>query len=157
MVYFQFGYLTKKKYMLLNVSYNRPKIKSQIDESIGKAFSFKDRIKLGGIGSGKLIIDSTSQQIYNLLVLDSYRNVCSIEMRPQGIILNFRSLLETYALVIPYRKLHIYKGKSEQYSIYMDEYFVKIKAEEKRIHKFIRKVLDYKVSLTNPDDSHYYN
>ncbi|QTY27119.1 hypothetical protein [Flavobacterium sp. CS20] len=143
--------------MLLNVSYNKPKIKSQIDESVGKAFSFKDRIKLGGIGSGKLIIESTNQKIHNLLVLDNHRNVCNIEMRPQGIILNFKSLLETYALVIPYRKLHIYKEKSEQYSIYMDEYFVKIKANEKHIHKFMRKILDYKLSISGLDNNQYYN
>lgn len=143
--------------MLLNISYNRPQIKNQIDSNIGRSFSLVDRLKMGGIGSGKLVIDTTSQQIYNLLILDSYRNVCSIEMRPEGILLSFRSLLETYALVIPYRKLHIYKGKSEQYSIYMDNYFVKVKADEKRIHKFMRKILDYKVSLSDKGNENYYN
>lgn len=143
--------------MLLNISYNRPQIKNQIDSNIGRSFSLVDRLKMGGIGSGKLVIDTTSQQIYNLLILDSYRNVCSIEMRLEGILLSFRSLLETYALVIPYRKLHIYKGKSEQYSIYMDNYFVKVKADEKRIHKFMRKILDYKVSLSDEGNENYYN
>ena len=143
--------------MLLNISYNRPRIKNQIEENIGRAFSLVDRFKMGGIGSGKLVIETTSQQIHNLLILDSYRNVCSIEMRPQGILLSFRSLLETYGLVIPYRKLHIYKGKSQQYSIYMDDYFVKVKADEKRIHKFMRKVLDYKISLSGEGDENYYN
>ena len=143
--------------MLLNISYNRPQIKNQINNNIGRAFPLVDRLKMGGIGSGKLVIDTTSQQIHNLLVLDSYRNTCSIEMRPEGILLSFRSLLETYALVIPYRKLHIYKGKSEQYSIYMDNYFVKVKADEKRIHKFMRKVLDFKVSLSGEGDENYYN
>lgn len=143
--------------MLLNVSYNRPKIKAQIDESVGQPFTLFDRIKMGGIGSGKLVINSTSQQIHNLLILDSYVNVCSIEMRPQGIILSFRSILETYALVIPYYKLHIYKGKSKEYSVYMDEYFVKVKADEKRIHQFMRKILDYKLSLSSQDGQQYYN
>ena len=134
--------------MLLNVSYNRPKIKNQINESVGQAFSLIERVKMGGIGSGKLIINSSSKQIYNLLILDSYRNVCSIEMRPNGIILNFRSLLETYAIVIPFHKLKIYKGKSQEYSVYMDDYFIKIKADNKRIHKYMRKVLDYKLSTS---------
>lgn len=143
--------------MLLNISYNRPKIKAQIDENVGKAFTLMDRIKLGGIGSGKLVINSTSQQIHNLLILDSYRNVCSIEMRPKGILLSFRSILETYALVIPYHKLHIYKGESEQYSIYMDNYFVKIKADQKRIHQFMRKVLDQKVNVSGQGKDEYYS
>jgi len=143
--------------MLINVSYNRPQIKKQIDDHAGNAFSLVDRVKMGGIGSGKLVINSTSQQIYNLLILDSYRNVCSIEMRPQGIILSFRSILETYALVIPYYKLKIYKGKSREYSVYMDDYFVKIVADQKRIHKFMRKILDYKLSLNDGDNSSYYD
>lgn len=143
--------------MLLNVSYNRPKIKAKIDESVGKAFTLMERIKRGGIGSGKLVINSSSQQIHNLLVLDSYQNVCSIEMRPKGIVLNFRSILETYALVIPYYKLHIYKGESEQYSIYMDNYFIKVKADQKRIHQFMRKILDQKLNVSGQGKNEYYS
>jgi len=143
--------------MLLNVSYNRPKIKEQIDESVGKAFTLMERIKMGGIGSGKLVIDSSSIQIHNLLILDSYRNVCSIEIRPKGILLSFRSILETYALVIPFHKLKIYKGDSKQYSIYMDTYFVKVKADQKRIHQFMKKLLDYKLSITGQGIDEYYS
>jgi hypothetical protein len=143
--------------MLLNVSYNRPKIKAQIDESVGKAFSLMDRIKMGGIGSGKLFINSSSVQIHNLLILDSYVNTCSIEMRPKGILLSFRSILETYALIIPYHKLKIYKGSSQQYSIYMDNYFVKIKADQKRIHQFMRKVMDQKLDVSGQGIDEYYS
>lgn len=155
-MFFDFVYLYKQN-MLLNISYNRPKIKAQIDESIGKAFTMMERIKMGGIGSGKLIIDSSSVQIHNLLILDSYRNVCSIEIRPKGVLLSFRSILETYALVIPYHKLKIYKGDSQQYSIYMDSYFVKVKADQKRIHQFMRKVLDKKLDVTGQGIDEYYS
>lgn len=130
--------------MLLNVSYNRPKIKAKIDEEVGPAFSFMERIRMKGIGSGKLFITSTSIEIHNLLILDSYLNTCGIEMRPKGIIVTFRSILETYALVIPYYKLNLYKGKSEEYSIYRDHYFIKVKANIPRIHKFMKKISSYK-------------
>ncbi|SEA07975.1 hypothetical protein [Psychroflexus halocasei] len=130
--------------MLLNVSYNRPKIKAKIDEEVGPAFSFMERIKMKGIGSGKLFITSTSIEIHNLLILDSYLNTCGIEIRPKGIIVIFRSILETYALVIPYYKLNLYKGKAEKYSIYRDHYFIKVKANIPRIHKFMKKVSSYK-------------
>jgi hypothetical protein len=143
--------------MLLNVSYNRPKIKAQIDESVGKAFTLMDRIKMGGIGSGKLFINSSSVQIHNLLILDSYVNTCSIEMRPKGILLSFRSILETYALIIPYHKLKIYKGESQQYSIYMDNYFVKVKADQKRIHQFMKKVMDQKLDVSGQGIDEYYS
>lgn len=132
--------------MLLNVSYNNPKIKKTINEEVGMPFTLRERIKMGGIGSSKLFITEASIKINNLLILDSYVNTCNIEMRPQGIIVGFRSLLESYALIIPYYKLSLYKGKAEEYSLYRDEYFIKIraKAKDKTTHKFMKKVLDYK-------------
>ncbi|CAI8189600.1 MAG: Uncharacterised protein [Flavobacteriaceae bacterium] len=126
--------------MLLNVSYNDPKIKEKIDTAVGKPFTLKERWAKGGVGSSKLIISQTSIEIHNLLVLDNNRNTCNIELRPQGIILRFRSLLETYALVIPYYKLTLYKGKAQEYSIYKDKQFVKVVADTKATFKFFSKI-----------------
>ncbi|WP_031425991.1 hypothetical protein [Flavimarina sp. Hel_I_48] len=132
--------------MLLNVSYNNPSVKKKIEDEVGKPFTLRERIQMKGIGSSKLFITSASIKINNLLILDSYVNTCNIEMRPQGIIVGFRSLLESYALIIPYYKLTLYKGKAEEYSIYRDEYFIKIRARAKdsATHKFIKKVMNYK-------------
>jgi len=141
--------------MLLNVSYNRPKIKEQINNEVGRPFTFMDRIKMGGIGSGKLKIQSSSIQIHNLLVLDNNLNVCGVEMRPKGIIVTFRSLLETFALVIPYYKLKLYKGQAQIYSIYMDNYFIKVEAKEKRNHEFLKKILKYKSDNFTNDFENY--
>jgi hypothetical protein len=136
--------------MLVNVSYNNKQIDNKIDKEIGKPFSLSERFKLKGIGSPKLIITQTSVQIHNLLILDSNRHQCNIEMRPQGIIVGFRSLLESYALVIPYYKLVLYKGKAEEYSIYKDNYFIKIQArtKDKEIHRFVQKILKAKTRLS---------
>jgi hypothetical protein len=130
--------------MLLNVSYNDKKITKKVDEAVGKPFTLKERFKLGGIGSPKLFITETSIEIQNLLLLDNNRNSCNIEMRPKGIIVRFRSLLETYALVIPYYKLTIYKGDFAIYSVYRDHYFIKVQSDTKAIQKYFRKLLDYK-------------
>lgn len=80
--------------------------------------------------------------------MDNNRNQCNIEMRPQGIIVGFRSLLESYAWIIPYYKLVLYKGKAEEYSIHMDNYYVKIKAtsRDKATHNFMSKVLAAKAA-----------
>ena len=136
--------------MLLNVSYNNKQISRKIEIEVGKPFPLATRFKMGGIGSSKLIITETSVHIYNLLILDSNRNQCNIEMRPNGIIVGFRSLLESYALVIPYYKLALYKGKAEEYSIYRDNYFIKIEAKtkDKATHNFINKVLSAKAEAT---------
>ena len=106
--------------MLLNVSYNDPKIEQTITDLVGKPFNLRDRIKFSGVGSPKLQIVSSSPKIANLLLLDNNLDVCNIEIRPKGIIVRFRSLLETYAMVIPFYKLSVFKGKSDSHSIHAD-------------------------------------
>ena len=136
--------------MLLNVSYNESEVKEKIEASVGKPFSLNDRWLMNGVGSPKLFISSTSTDIHNLLILDNNRNTCNIELRPNGIILRFRSLLETYALIIPYYKLNLYKGKAEEYSIYKDQQFVKILVDSKDTKKFFSKLKAEKTKKHEP-------
>jgi len=130
--------------MLVNVSYNNKEATRKIDDAVGKPFTLKQRWAMGGIGSPKLIITETSVEIRNLLILDNNRDTCNIEMRPNGIIVGFRSLLESYALVIPYYKLSLYKGEASVYSIYRDNYFIKVESDTKAVQKFFKKILGYK-------------
>lgn len=130
--------------MLVNVSYNNPEITRKVDAVVGKPFTLKERWAMGGIGSPRLFITETSIEIRNLLILDNNRDQCNVEIRPKGIVVRFRSLLETYALVIPFYKLTVYKGDLAVYSIYRDHYFIKVQADTKAVQKFFRKLLDYK-------------
>jgi hypothetical protein len=134
--------------MLVNVSYNDKEINRKIDEAVGKPFTLKERWKMDGIGSPKLFITQTSIEIHNLLILDINTNVCNIEIRPKGIIVGFRSRLDSYALVIPFYKLTLYKGDFAVYSIYRDHYFIKVKSDTKAIQKFFIKLLNYKADNT---------
>ena len=65
-------------------------------------------------------------------------------MRPKGIIVYFRVLLETYALVIPFYKLVIFKVDSEEYTLNIDQKFLKIKVKGKGNHGFFRKMMEQK-------------
>ncbi len=130
--------------MLLNVSYNNKEVFRKIDKEVGKPFTIKERFALNGIGSPKLFIVDSSSQIKNLLLLDNNTNTCNIELRPQGIIIGFRSLLETFGLIIPYYKLSLYKTDLGLYTIYRDEYYIQIKADTKAIQKFFTKMLGYR-------------
>ena len=94
--------------MLRNVSYKNDNIKNEIDDLIGNSYSFFEKIKKGGVGSGKLLITKANKEIENLLILDQNTNHCNIELRTKGIIIYFRSLLETYGLAIPYYKLVVF-------------------------------------------------
>ena len=134
--------------MLLNVSYSNKNITKKIDDMVGKPFTLKERWEMKGIGSPKLHITDTCIEIQNLLILDNNLNTCNIEMRPKGIIIRFRSLLETYGLVIPYYKLNIYKGDLAQYTLFRDHYFIKVKADTKAVQKYFKKLLDYKADNT---------
>ncbi len=132
--------------MLVNNSYKNPELIKRINLEVGVPFTLIQRIKLGGIGSPKLHITTTSIEIQNLLILDNSTKTCNIELRPKGILVGFRSRLETYLLIIPFYKLHLYKRKAEEYSIYRDHYFIKFRAKKNdtAIHKFVKKVLNYK-------------
>ena len=72
------------------------------------------------------------KKLLNYLKLDNNINYCNIEIRKNGIIIRFRSLLETYGLIIPYYKLVIYKGESNIYSFYKDNNFIKFLADNKK-------------------------
>jgi hypothetical protein len=134
--------------MLVNISYNNPELRSKIDHLVGKPFTLKERWALKGIGSPKLIITGCSIEIHNLLILDNNRDSCNIELRPKGIIVRFRSLLETYGLIIPYYKLTLYKGDTGVYSVHMDNHFIRVQADTKAIQKFFVKLLGYKADQT---------
>ena len=135
--------------MIKNLSYNSKKNKKLLLEIVGRPLSFMERLKLRGIGSNKLVITDASKEIVDLLRLDNNINYCNIEIRKNGIIIRFRSLLETYGLIIPYYKLVIYKGESKIYSFYKDKYYVKFFVDNESTTLFIKKVIRLKTDYKN--------
>ena len=134
--------------MIYNISYKDNKQIELINNSVGKPYSLVSRIKLGGVGSPKYYIKSSDKKIDSLLILDNNDNTCNIEMRPKGIIIRFRSLLETYALVIPYFKLSIFKPTGDTYSIHSGENKVIIITKTDNKRKFIKRVLEQKTKIS---------
>ena len=126
--------------MLANLSYNNPEITRKVDDLLGKPFTLKKRITMGGIGSPKLIIREASLEIRNLLLLDNNRDTCNIELRPGGIILGFRSLLESYGLIIPYYRLTLFKGDLGVYTVHSEHHFVRVEADTKAVQRFFTKL-----------------
>ena len=134
--------------MIYNISYKDNKQIELINNSVGKPYSLTSRIKLGGVGSPKYYIKSSDKKIDSLLILDNNDNTCNIEMRPKGIIIRFRSLLETYALVIPYFKLSIFKPTGDTYSIHSGENKIIIITQTENKRKFIKRVLEQKAKIS---------
>jgi hypothetical protein len=130
--------------MIYNISHNTPEIFAKIDKEVGKRFGLINLFRNGGIGSPKLFVNSSSSEIEELLSLDSYTNSCNIELRPTGSIVRFKSKLETFALPIPYYKLTLYKGRADEYSVYRDQHFLKVKGTKPSVIKFIGRIQDAK-------------
>lgn len=141
--------------MLFNVSYNEPKVNQAIEELVGKSFGLFENIKLNGTGSPRLLIHKASEEIQTLLDYDHNLNYCNIELRPKGIIIRFRSLLETYGLVIPYYKLVVFKP-ANYLSLHADHHLISVEfpAKNAGIHQFYEKMMAQKVknTATNIDD-----
>ncbi|MBC90743.1 MAG: hypothetical protein CMC67_01085 [Flavobacteriaceae bacterium] len=134
--------------MMINISYRDEVIEKKINSIVGSPYSLTDRIKKNGVGSPRFKINKSSEKINNLLVLDKNINYCNIELRPKGIIIRFRSLLETYGLIIPFHKLNIHKEKSNQYSVFFDSSFVKLHVNKDGEYSFFRKLIAEKASST---------
>ena len=132
--------------MLVRLSPDYAAVKAKIDEAVGKTFTLEERKRLENTSSANHEITGASIEIYNLLVLNENRPTCSLEMRPNGIVISFRSALDTYALVIPNHKLRIYKGSAENYSFHKDQHFIKIWVDrtDAELHKFIKKIRNSK-------------
>ena len=82
--------------MIYNTSYTNEDFIRESDEILGKAYGFFAKIKMGGIGSRRLIVEDISPDLKpkNLQTIDP--NFSNIELRPKGIIVNFTNRLDPH-------------------------------------------------------------
>lgn len=136
------------KNSIKNVSYRNRKTLEEIEGLVGKPYSFIERIKMNGIGSPRLKVLGASQNIMELLEKDNYINYCHVEIRPDGIIVGFRSKLESYSWCIPFYKLYTSQN-GRGYRIYSDTEHVLIQSGKNNTASFFRKLMNYKSRYLN--------
>ncbi|SEA02175.1 hypothetical protein [Bizionia paragorgiae] len=95
--------------MLYNTTYTNKEDQNAIDLSVGRAYGFLERIKLGGIGSKRMIIEEVSPNLSHITNTISDTNYANIELRPRGILILINKGLSNYTWVIPFYHLVIYK------------------------------------------------
>ena len=83
---------------------------------VGRKFSFFESIKMNGIGSKRMMIESVSPSMDRLMNTVSDINYANIELRKNGIIVHINQGLKTYSWVIPFHQLHTYQ--SDGFSIH---------------------------------------
>lgn len=115
-----------------------------MEEAVGKSYPLCKRIKLGGVGSRRMVIAACSGDIQRLLALDKYTNYCNLEIRPKGIVVYFRSRLETYALAVPFAELALFQDNLA-ITIQHGEHFVTLRPfnRDQPDALFIAKVLRF--------------
>lgn len=117
--------------MIKNTSYNDKDIRQEINEHVGKPYSLIKRIGMRGNGSPRFRIVDASDKIGEILARNKNMiNYCNMELRNGGIVVGFRSILETYSWSIPYYKLSIH-STGKKYTIYSDTEFITIENDHK--------------------------
>jgi hypothetical protein len=87
---------------IFNITYNVPKIIEQINYTVGKPHKWIDRLKLGGIGSRRMVVENRSAGFDDYMLQRHYLTYSNLELRPIGIIVRIHKKLENYAWVLPY-------------------------------------------------------
>ena len=95
---------------LYNITYKNKETEKEINAEMGKPFGLIEKLKLGGIGSRRMIIENFSKDIKNLTLKVSGIQYANIELRPNGIIVHINQGIYTHAWTIPYFRLSVFNG-----------------------------------------------
>lgn len=125
--------------MIFDTSYTDKTIIRKINNAVGEAFGFKERWKLGGIGSKRMVIEDISEEYRKYLNAEHYVSNANIELRPKGILIHFRHKLQAYSWVMPYRDLVI--EKAERLTLTSNGKFIRFKDAIETNSKFIEKMV----------------
>ena len=135
--------------MIIRDTHNERRSRREIAQYAGKKFGLIERLKMGGIGSQRMVITDASDMILNLLSQDHAPDTCNIELRSAGIVVRFRSKMHTYAWAVPFHELSMFRN-GEELSIYGKGEHMKMTTahNEKLDRRFILKVLQYKANAS---------
>ena len=95
---------------LYNITYKNKETEKEINAEMGKPFGLIEKLRLGGIGSRRMIIENFSEDISSLALKVSGIQYANIELRPNGIIVHINQGIYTHAWTIPYFRLSIFNG-----------------------------------------------
>lgn len=135
--------------MLFNTTDTNKSYLEETRNTVGKAFYFVDKIKMGGVSSGKLEVAEFSAKLEPKDLLASAVNYATIVLRPKGVIVHFRNDSKRYSWIIPYYRLVIYNTRT--FTIHANGHFIKLKRNKnyQNNKKFLDKMIDLKNESLN--------
>ena len=134
--------------MILNTTYTNKDNDATIDNLVGSPYSFLKKLRMKGIGSGRMIIDKVSPKLQRALLNGPDINYANIELRPKGILVRITRRLDNFTWIIPYYQLYTYMTNG--FSIHGQGEFLHFKNDRflKNNKEFIKKMLNLKVVFT---------
>ena len=142
-----------KTYMILSANKNTKEFNKTLTNLVGKKFSLLERIRMGGIGSGKLIVSEYSTNLQPCFGNQQDTKFVIAEVCEKGLIIYIKNAINDYVWLIPYYQLSLFK--STHYSIHSNGNFVKVdlkSLEQQNNMSFIKKLEQLRMMhLTNHD------
>lgn len=131
--------------MIYNTTNRNKEAEAIFNDLLGKPYSFFEAIKLGGVGSKRMIIEEVSSGFLKMMNTVSDINYANIERREKGILIHINKGLKNFSWAIPFYQLHTYKTSG--FSIHAHGNFVRFKNDKlfKENKKFIEKLIDLKI------------
>ena len=109
--------------MIYNTTHPNEDYILETNAALGKSFSFLEKLKMGGVGSGRMMLAEVSPKLQLKEKRFSEIDYGNIEIRPKGIIVHYTNGLDRFAWAIPYYRLVIYH--SAFFSIHAEGHFLK--------------------------------
>jgi hypothetical protein len=130
--------------MIYNTTHPNEDYNKETNTYLGQSFPFLTKLKMGGVGSGRMMLAEVSPNLQLTEKRFSEIDYGNIELRPKGILVHYTNGLDRFAWAIPYYRLVIYN--STYFSIHAEGNFLKFIKNIKYIENkmFINKMTNYK-------------
>lgn len=131
--------------MIYNTTHENKEADAVFNDLIGKRYHILKAIKMGGVGSKRMIIEDVSAKLKKYMNTVSDINYGSIELREKGILVHITKGLQNFSWAIPTYQLHMYRTNG--FSVHAQGNFIRFKNNKllKENKKFIDKLIDLKI------------
>ena len=138
--------------MIYNSTYNDIEKEIETNNLVGKKYNLIKSIRLGGIGSKRIIVEDLGLNFKKLIQQKTDLIYSNVELRDKGIIVYVVDGQKRFTWVIPFYKLVIYK--SPTFSIHSDGNFIRYsnKLNHKQNLLFFKKILDHKYNFNKQNN-----
>ena len=95
--------------MVLDTTYHNSDHKKMLQQIVGKPYRIWESIKIGGVGSKRMIVKQLSPNLNFITNVISDLNYANIELRKKGILIRINKGLNNFTWAIPFYQLVFYK------------------------------------------------